>query len=391
MSDTFEQKPVDTPRSPDKPKTYRCPGCNANLLFEPVDGCLNCPYCGRQEKIAETAEEIEENSYEEYLKVLPARLTGADEKLIEHSCPACGAVLELASEKAAGECPFCGSAMVLLDKSPDPLIAPEGVLPMALTSEQGQAAVQAWLQSRWFAPNSLKKFAKQEKLQGVYLPYWTFDANTFSHYTGSRGVYYYTTEVSTEYVNGKPQQVQRQVRRIQWYPAFGTVERWFDDVIVAGSRSLREAHLNSLGPWDLEKLRPYDAAYISGFSAERYRVDLPSGFEQAKQMMAPVITRDARRDIGGDEQLVTSLQTAYSAITFKHLLFPVWAGAYRLNGKIYQVAVNGQNGAVHGDRPYSIWKILFAIVLGLLALGFALELRDQASRVPSDSSSYGSY
>jgi hypothetical protein len=67
--------------------------------------------------------------------------------------------------------------------------------------------------------------------------------------------------------------------------------------------------------------------------------------------------------------MISDIKTHYSAITFKHLLLPVYAGAYRLNQKVFQVVVNGRTGEVQGDRPYSVWKITLFISTILLVLG----------------------
>ena len=61
----------------------------------------------------------------------------------------------------------------------------------------------------------------------------------------------------------------------------------------------------------------------------------------------------------------------YSAITFKHLLLPVWISAYRFQDKIYQVLVNARTGEVQGARPYSPWKIVGLVVL-LVLVGLVL-------------------
>jgi len=80
-----------------------------------------------------------------------------------------------------------------------------------------------------------------------------------------------------------------------------------------------------------------------------------------------------RGDIGGDEQRVTHVATNYSAVTFKHLLLPVYVGAYRFRDKVYQVVLNGRTGEVQGERPYSFWKIfLFALFLAAVLLIVAL-------------------
>jgi hypothetical protein len=268
----------------------------------------------------------------------------------------------------AGECDFCGSPLVAQPRNADPVLAPEGVLPFRVTQEAATGAIRDWLASRWFAPNALKKFAAQESIGGVYLPFWTYDAYTSSEYEGERGEHYTTTESYTETDSqGNTVTRTREVQHTRWHPASGRVERWFDDLLVPATKSLPPARLTALEPWDLSELTPYEPEYLSGFKAQRYQVALDEGFELAKQLAAPVIDSDARRDIGGDEQRVSRVSTRYSAITFKHLLLPVYVGAYRFRERVYQVVVNGRTGEVQGERPYSVWKIFFFVLL-LLAL-----------------------
>ena len=62
-----------------------------------------------------------------------------------------------------------------------------------------------WVKSRWFAPGEFKRRGVRGTFQGVYFPYWTYDANTVSRYTGQRGEYYWVNETYTTTVNGKSQ------------------------------------------------------------------------------------------------------------------------------------------------------------------------------------------
>jgi hypothetical protein len=112
------------------------------------------------------------------------------------------------------------------------------------------------------------------------------------------------------------------VRHTRWHSASGTVTRWFDDVLVPATVSLAPNRLEALEPWDLAELKPYDPAFLSGFKAQRYQVDLAQGFERVKQVAA---------------------------------------------------------GVIHGDRPYSFWKIaLFvtAVVFVLLIIVSVLSLTE---------------
>ncbi|HWT02663.1 MAG TPA: hypothetical protein VN256_20605 [Pyrinomonadaceae bacterium] len=353
----------------EKVHRYPCPACGAILVFEPKDGVLSCPYCGHKERIAQSAEQVEERSFEQYLRPRADQLQVIAAGALEVQCSSCGATVTFVPPEVARECDFCGAKIVAQPKSADPTVAPEGVLPFLIPQQQATAHVKQWIASRWFAPNALKKFATPEAIDGVYLPFWTYDANTVSYYTGQRGEYYYVTETYTETdAQGRTETKTRQVRHTRWWPVSGTVSRWFDDILIPASTSLPVNYLNALEPWDLSALVPYDPAYLSGFKAQRYQVDLGSGFERAKSIAAGVIQSDVRRDIGGDEQMISDIKTQYSAITFKHLLLPVYAGAYRLNQKVYQVVVNGRTGEVQGDRPYSFWKIALLSLSILLVI-----------------------
>lgn len=360
----------------DKVHRYPCPACGAILVFDPKEGSLLCPYCGWKEQIPASAEEVQERSYEDYLRPRAGQLEMLAQNALEVQCTSCGAIVTFVPPEVARECDFCGAKIVAQPKSADPTVAPEGVLPFHITQPQATAAVKQWIATRWFAPNALKRFASPDAIDGIYLPFWTYDTNTTSYYTGERGDHYYETDYYTETDSqGNTVQKSRQVQKTRWYSASGTVTRWFDDILIPATRSLPANRLTALEPWDMQELKAYDPGYLSGFKAQRYQVELAEGFEQAKQVAAPVIDSDVRRDIGGDEQRVHNVTTNYSAITFKHLLLPVYAGAYRLNQKVYQVVINGRTGEVQGDRPYSFWKItLFVLsiifVIALLAIIF---------------------
>lgn len=358
----------------EKVHRFRCPGCGADLQFAPEGGNLTCPYCGRQEQITPPAGAVEERSYEQYLQLHADQMGTLAEGALEVACQTCGATVTFTPPMVAGECDFCGSPLVAQPRSADPVLAPEGVLPFSVTKDGAAGFVGKWIASRWFAPNALKKFASPDEIGGVYIPFWTYDAFTMSRYEGERGEHYYTTEHYTERDSqGNTVSRSRQVQHTRWSPASGTVERWFDDILIPATKSLPPQRLTALEPWDMGELTGYDPAYLSGYKAQRYQVSLAEGFEVAKKVAEPVIDTDVRNDIGGDEQRVSNVATQYSAVTFKHLLLPVYVGAYRFRDKVYQVVVNGRTGEVQGERPYSAWKIFF-FVLFILAVVVVLGL-----------------
>jgi hypothetical protein len=230
-----------------------------------------------------------------------------------------------------------------------------------------------WLGSLWFAPNGLQDYARKgRRMDGIYVPYWTFDADTATSYSGRRGDDYYVSQTRT--VNGKSEPYQE--RRTRWRSVAGQVSRFFNDVLVMASHSLPRAYTDALEPWNLSDLTPYRPDFLSGLVAEAYGVGLEEGLTEARTKMDAVIDGDIRRDIGGDHQQITSKQTTMNDVTFKHVLLPVWMAAYKFQDRSFRFVVNGQTGKVQGERPWSKWKIALAVIAGLILAGIALYLYD---------------
>jgi len=345
------------------------------MQFDPATGGMKCPFCGQTKTLAAAPSGgrpgIASHALEEFIgqNSAPA-LQPMSAQALEVNCAACGSVVTFQPPEVAGACPFCGDSLVAQPKAADPLVAPDAVLPAAITKDKAQAEVRSWLQTRWFAPGALKRLARQEAIGGVYLPFWDYDADTTTQYTGQRGQHYWETETyEVTDDEGNTRTETRQVMRTAWYPAAGVVSRRFENLLVPASRSVSESKLNALEPWGLENLCAYEPAYLAGFKAQRYQLELAAGFDKATVAMRPEIEQDVRRDIGGDEQSIESLDTEYFNAMFRHLLLPVWIGAYRFQNKVYQVAVNACTGEVQGERPYSTVKIMLLVLMILALIG----------------------
>lgn len=342
---------------------FPCDQCGSDYRFDPTKGLLICDHCGNSDPI--TAGPWKGAS----LKELDFDAASADrlpETEIEEtrvlSCPNCAAQIEFDPDTHAAECPFCATPIVT-DTGTSRHIKPRGVLPFSVDEHTAHKAMADWLGRLWFAPNGLRQYARKgRRMQGIYVPYWTFDADTRSHYRGERGTVYHVTRTVTR--NGK--RVQERVAKVRWRSVAGRVARFFDDVLVLASASLPKRYTDALEPWDLPALEPYQPQYLAGFRAEAYTVALADGYAQARQHMARVIERDVRFDIGGDRQRIHDIDTDVSAVTFKHILLPVWLAAYKYRGTTYRFVINGRTGRVQGERPWSVIKITLAVTLALL-------------------------
>ena len=351
-------------RPPEVPVTqehrFPCDNCGGDMRFDPGDDRLVCDHCGQTERLGRAGPAaIAEIDIREGLG---AAGDAPQEETRVADCPNCGARFEFDPAIHAAECPFCATPVVA-DTGTDRHIKPAALVPFHLEEAQARDAMTVWLGSLWFAPNGLRKYARKgRKLQGIYVPFWTFDAQTDTAYSGERGDTYFVAQ--TVIRDGKPVRVQ--VPKTRWTRRRGRVRRFFDDVLILASPSLPKEHTDALEPWDLAGLEPYAPQYLAGFRAEAYRVSLEDGLIEARARMDAVIARDVRMDIGGDRQRIHSIDTQWSGVTFKHVLLPVWVAAYKYGGRSFRFVVNGQTGRVRGERPYSAWKIALAVIAALL-------------------------
>jgi len=347
-------------------RRFPCEQCGAKLEFAPGTNVLRCSHCGHENAIAQAAAPIEELDFHSQLSALAQQQETVDEPLVK--CSACAAEITRPPNATAMHCPFCGSAIVTQGISRQTL-KPRSLLPFKVTRQQAVELFRKWIGGLWFAPSELKHYADGDsRIDGLYMPAWTYDCDTTSQYTGSRGDYYYVTQTYTTVENGQTVTRTRQVRHTRWTAASGMVQRAFDDLLVLATRSLPQKYAQQLEPWDLSELVPYADDYLSGFIAERYQVELDAGFVEAQEMMKPPIHADVCAYIGGDEQRVDHISTQYHCVTFKHLLLPVWISAYRYRGRVFRFLVNSRTGEVQGERPWSAAKIMLLVLTCLIAV-----------------------
>ncbi len=353
---------------------FSCKNCGSDLIYSPASQDLLCRSCGHHYPINTQAEPIREYDFKRALKALN-RLQHSNPKNIHENpaiqCPSCGAQFSFKKNEHAGECPYCATP-VITDTNYARFIEPRSLLPFKFEKKQAIKIFDKWIASHWFAPSSLKKHStREEKLVGIYLPYWTYDSHTSNQYRGQRGTTYYDRQVYSTVVNGRRVQRTKTVPRIRWTPVSGRVDLHFDDVLIGASKTLPRTIIDHLQPWDLENLVPYSEEYISGFRSEIYQVTVDQGFLQAENIMETKINQSIRYDIGGDHQRILSVHTQHQGTTFKHVLLPVWSAAFNYRGKTYRYVINGRNGTIQGERPYSYIKIGIAVITAIAA-AFAL-------------------
>ncbi len=346
---------------------FACPSCGGEAQWDPARQALVCPYCGTVSPAEIGASgEITENCLVTALRNVDENHRGWDAEKVSVKCQSCQAISVFDPARVAQRCDFCGSsAMIPVEQQTRP-IRPESLLEFKLSQANVRDAIRQWYGSRWFAPNKLKSRALTDVVHGIYIPYWTFDAQVHADWSAMSGDYYY---VSESYTDSQGRRGTRQVRKIRWYPSSGSLDHFFDDELVPASKGVNFDLLRKVEPFPTTTdLKPYDPGFLSGWVVEQYQIDLVGAAQHSRQQMDAKTRALCAQQVPGDTHRDLEVTTDYAQQTFKHVLVPVWLVSYNYGSKTFQIVVNGYTGTIAGKHPLSWIKITFLILTILIVI-----------------------
>ena len=358
---------------------FSCPACGAEATWNPARQALICAFCGTTspaqiELSAAGGEVVRENDLAAALRNIPDGQRGWQSSRISVRCQSCRAISVFEPAHVGQRCDFCGSSALVPYEEIKEAFRPESLLPIKLGETQVRESIRRWYGTRWFAPNKLKSGALTDQVKGLYIPYWTFDAQVHARWTAESGYYYYVTE---SYRDAQGNQRTRQVQQIRWEPSAGLLDHFFDDELVPASRGVEPELLRRIEPFPTRELVPYQAGFLSGWVVERYQIDLVAGAQQARAAMNAELNRLCAAQVPGDTQRSLEVQADYSGQTFKHILVPIWLLTYTFGSRSFQVVVNGYTGQMAGRYPRSWIKITLAVLAALIGIGLILLFTQQ--------------
>ena len=350
---------------------FSCPACGAEAHWNPDKGALICAHCGTtspaQVDLTPTGEQlIREHDLVTALRNIPDAQRGWQTRRTSVRCQSCQAISVFDPEHVSQRCDFCGSSAMVPYEELKESFRPESLLPMMISESAVRDSIRTWYGTRWFAPNKLKRGALTDTAHGLYIPYWTFDAQVHADWTAESGDYYYESE---SYRDSQGNRRTRQVRKVRWYPSSGSLEHFFDDELVSASRGVHPGRLQGVEPFPTAELTPYQPGFLSGWVVERYQIDLVTAAQQARGRMDEKLRGLCAQQVPGDTHRNLNVMAHYAAQTFKHVLMPVWLVSYRYGAKNFQVVINGATGKIAGDYPKSWVKIALT---ALAAIGVIL-------------------
>src|SRR5262245_36678710 len=232
------------------PQGHACANCGS-----PVDeGDKFCNICGSQQPVAQEP---------------PATVTRSFE------CKNCGAKLTLGADQRSITCPFCDSNYVVeLPADQTGRQPPEFVIGFALTPEQAMEKFRQWLrEGGLFRPGDLYLAKIEDKLRGVYLPFWSFSMLAQSRWSAKIGEHWYRTETYTTIENGHTVTRTRTVTETEWWDLSGQHHNYYSGYLISGSRGLPQGYADQIKPFRLESLKRYEPYFLAGWLSEDYSLD----------------------------------------------------------------------------------------------------------------------
>ncbi len=339
---------------------FPCASCGSQMTYSPARGKLFCNYCNAEKEIDSPLGEAPEYVYyPDDDRYDAPHWESEDDRVL--TCASCGADTIISAAAMTATCPFCGSHYVTEPHPGDRLILPETMMPFRVSEETALANFRDWVKKRWLAPRKFRRGVERPDPQGIYIPFWTFDADLSTDYSGFGGrrrIVHYTVRV-----NGKTETRTRTVT--DWFPIAGNKLLHFDDMPCAASSKIDRALLEKVSPYSMKILHVYNPAYLAGFLSERYSIGLATGFSEVRRMMEVRMEEHIRSSLGYDTYRGMHYRHTYGNVKFKHILLPLWLATYRYHNKTYPFMVNGETGKVAGRAPISALKIFLLVMAGI--------------------------
>lgn len=349
----------------EKVVNFKCPQCDGTTAFSTDDGGITCGYCGHHEAPQKEVVGKQAEEFEFKTAIIKRATHGWGIERNELQCQTCAALTVVPTDSLTHTCPFCGSNQVIQHKAPQDVLRPRFLVPFQVEKEKCASIAREWLGSSWMTPSSLKKLASIDEFVPVYIPYWTFDANTTGHWQAEVG----HTET-------------RRVRTSDgWKTETVTVWRWesgtarlnHDDLLVSGTSRLSELLLSQVQNYNTQELVNYEASYLVGLQAQAYDVELEPAWEKGRHEMREKTRQACRSQASTSKIRNFSMKLDFSDESWRYILLPLYIAVYNYENKRFQVMVNGQTGKIAGQRPVDwikVWLAVAACMAPGLILGF---------------------
>lgn len=324
---------------------YKCPCCGGAIAFDSTIQKMKCPYCDTKfdmDTLASYDSELKNDQKDDMKWKTDAREEWKDSEvngLRSYVCKSCGGEITCDENTAATSCPFCGNPVVMMEQVSGKL-KPDYVIPFKLDKKAAKEALMEHYAGKRLLPKVFKDQNHIDEVKGVYVPFWLFDASA------DVNMRYKATKVRT-WSDSKYEYTETSFFSVTRGGSLG-----FKAIPVDGSVKMPDDLMDSLEPFDLSKAKDFQTAYLAGFFADKYDVDVKKSAKRANSR----IRKSAQKAFDATVKGYATVTKENGSIQLKnrkvkYALFPVWLLSTTWNGQNYLFAMNGQTGKMVGDLP----------------------------------------
>jgi DNA-directed RNA polymerase subunit RPC12/RpoP len=301
---------------------FVCPQCGGRLTYTPDGSALTCEYCDQRLATHDLSQSTAAEARDFTLTLATAIGHTRPVAMQAFTCQACGAAFVLSPQAISITCPYCDSVYVVATTETHELIPPEAIIPFSTHLDQAERAFSTWLVEQRLPPA-----ARRGALHGVYLPAWAY---TISGHLPWKGLEY---------------------RDRQWLPTSGYQLILCDNLLIPASRALPEQLVDEYVRFNLDGLRPYQAAYLANWPAETYQISVSDASLEARQAALKKARAAIASNLTQPTREITIDSSPLLIESFKLLLLPLWVAHYHFENRRYLGLVNGQSGQARGELP----------------------------------------
>ena len=313
---------------------YECPCCGGAVAFDAQLQKIKCPYCDSVFELDQIKAKEEKASDPQ-----PVSDPNWSEEVNSYVCQSCGGEIICDANTAATSCPYCESPVVMSARL-EGTLRPDLVIPFKLDKKAAKEALKKHTSGKILLPKCFKSENHIEKLQGVYVPFWLYDASA------GGDVHYHATKVRHW------SDANYNYTQTRHYAVHRVGNLAFEAIPVDGSSKMADDLMESIEPYDLSQAVDFETAYLAGYLADKYDLSQDETRERAHERIRVSTCRALYNTVEGYSSVneeTADVQVEEGRV--RYALLPVWMLSTMYRGQRYIFAMNGQTGKMVGDLP----------------------------------------
>ena len=329
--------------SPNNVLEYKCPCCNAGLVFGEETQQLKCEYCDNTFDIetVKVFNEDNQDSQEFHWEIADHQEWSEEDckTMRSFECPSCGGEIITDETTAATFCPYCDNPTIMPGRLSGGM-KPDALIPFKTSKEDAKTAFRNLCKGKPLLPKLFLQESQIDKITGIYVPFWLYDCS------GSMDGSYKATRIH------RWSDSRYHYTKTDHFLLKRAADAAFVGIPMDGSSKMDDTFMESIEPFDYREIVNFDTAYLTGFYADKYDVPSENGEERIRQRVSNALDDQLQNTFLGYATVVpTAKQLNIRHSKARYVLLPVWILNTKYNGKIYTFAMNGQTSKMTGTFP----------------------------------------